>query len=92
MTYHVAISGRRVLIHDGSCSYCNNGKGIGIHRTFKGRGSAKWSPPFTTIAEAEAYAREQLGSNDDLPIALCRHCMSELAPPAVRRKRSSLRE
>jgi hypothetical protein len=78
MTYHVAIVARRALIHVGSCSYCNDGKGIGIYRTFKGRGSAKWSPPFATIAEAETYAREQFSSKGEVSIARCRHCMSEL--------------
>ena len=45
----------KAVIHDGSCSYCNNGKGC--HANPLANKNGKWHGPFSTVAAAEAAAK-----------------------------------
>jgi hypothetical protein len=61
-------------IHKSSCSYCKDGKGVGSIFKVR-RNNPVWSPPFATLIEAEAYARNHHHGK----VVRCRHC---LAPSA----------
>jgi hypothetical protein len=45
----------KAVIHDGTCSYCNNGKGC--HPNPLGDSNGQWRGPFRTVAEAESAAK-----------------------------------
>jgi len=56
----------KARVHRGSCSYCNDGRGI--HSNPSGKNS-KWHGPFATVAEADATAMS-------LKRAIADHCKS----------------
>jgi hypothetical protein len=44
----------KAVVHVGPCGYCNEGEGC--HRTLRLGKNGKWSGPFRTLKDAEAYA------------------------------------
>ena len=74
MSFYVTLRrGGETRIHKSSCSYCKDGKGFGSIFKVR-RNNTVWSPPFATLVEAEAYAK-----NHHRKVLLCDHC---LAPSA----------
>ena len=74
MSFYVKLRrGGETRIHKSSCSYCKDGKGLGSIFKVR-RNNTVWSPPFATLVEAEAYAK-----NHHRKVLLCDHC---LAPSA----------
>lgn len=45
----------KAVIHVGTCSYCNNGKGV--HRNPMGNKNGRWLGPFDTLSAAEQAAK-----------------------------------
>ena len=65
-----AVPRKRARIHDGSCSFCNDGKG---REQLEQRAEITgWSPKLGGLREAREYIRKRFPSFTD--VAICRFC------------------
>ncbi len=78
MAYYVShmTPHKRARVHEGSCVHCRDGQGQ-ENQAKSNSGATGWSRPFETIAQAEAYMRQQFPHFTDT--GRCRYCASEHA-------------
>lgn len=83
MAFHVKVippSGR-ARVHDGSCKFCRDGRGM--ENQDKGTGPTYWHPPypqagFGNVEQASKWMTSALGSRYQ-DVGLCSYCLSKSA-------------
>lgn len=75
MSFHIYqnwTAENKAVLHEGSCKYCNHGKGC--HKNIRGDKNGKWHGPFNSVEDVERYARDLRGKSAIKKPTIKYHC------------------
>jgi hypothetical protein len=71
--YRNWVAEKKAVIHKGSCSFCNDGKGLQVNS--RGNKNGVWSQGYNAYEIAREAAEDPYEGHDDLEVKICSVCL-----------------